>query len=316
MAKTEYYQLNAPAERTFVWITFGALAIIILLSTYLHHFMPSVLHVPSNTDVSSWTMPTFDKTWVYDRMNEAERQLVRTRGVPGTSFITIFLYDALSLLGAWLCFAHARKSFNLTMATSFLVGSFVFTGLQETIMILTGRFWMGGGRVDPTVFGSYWFPQGLLWFLETPVWVCLCWFIIAYSCVWVADKVFPGLPLWRRAVIGALIAVIIDLWEDPVLTSPELLKWVWAKGDHIGILGIPHGNFIGWFFLIFIFAILWERWLPRLMIRFNPVKGGFLFLGVIFCSNIFVLTVLLIWGTIANKLFPQGLYIPPQSWGW
>jgi len=304
------------ANPKFIFISFGILALIIVFSTYLHHFQPQVLQVPSTTDLSSWTMPPFEKTWVYERMNEEERAKVLQEGIPGTDFLTLLWYEAFSITGACLCFVHARKYYGTTMASCFLLGSFVFTGLQESIMILTGRFWTGGGQIDPTVWGSYFFPQHLLSFIEAPVWVCLCWFIIAYSCVWVAGKVFPNLKLLPRAVIGALIAVIIDLWQDPVLTSPEHLKWIWAKGDHIGILGIPHGNFSGWFFLIFIFAVLWEKYLPGFINKHGIAKGGFAFLGLIFCSNLFVFIFLIAWGATANTIFVNELHIPPQSWGW
>jgi len=304
------------AEKKFIVIAFCILALVIAISSYLHHFRPQVLQVPDNKDISSWTMPPFEKTWIYDRMNEHERVKVLNEGIPGTDFFTLLWYEVLTIIGACLCFIHARKYYGTTMASCFLLGSFIFTGLQESIMILTGRFWTGGGQIDPTVWGSYWFPQHLFSFIEAPVWICLCWFIIAYSCVWVAGKIFPNLRLWVRAFIGALIAVFIDLWLDPVLTSPEHMKWIWAKGDHIGILGIPHGNFSGWFFLIFIFAILWEKYLPRFIDTYGIVKGGFSFLAMILCSNFFVFTFLIAWGAAANTIFVTELHIPPQSWGW
>jgi hypothetical protein len=251
-------------------------------------------------------------------MTEAEKQKIRSVGIPGTDIGTLLLYDILAALGVWLCFAHARKHYSLWMATCFLVGSFVFTGVQETLMILTGRFWMGGGKIDPTVWGSYWFTQGLLWFFETPFWVCLCWFIIAYSCVWVAGKVFPNAGLWGRAAAGGLTAMIIDLWVDPVLTSPEIMKWIWAKGDHVSIFNIPHCNFWGWFLLIFVFTVLWEKYLPRFETKWGGWKGSIAFICLLLCADILVLTLLIGWGGIMNAVFPlpEGLRLPPKSWGW
>ncbi|MBN1636564.1 MAG: carotenoid biosynthesis protein [Deltaproteobacteria bacterium] len=312
------YNVSASVDfdRKFSIIAFGLLIAVIIFSTYLHHFQPHILNVPSNTNVASWKMTPIEHTWIYDRMNAAELEKVKTQGIPGTDFFTMLVYLGLSLFGTYLCFSHAKKHYSYRMAALFLIGSFIFTGLQETLMILSGRFWMGGGQIDPNVWGSYWFPQGLLWFFETPVWVCLCWFIIAYSCVWVAKQVFPALPLWSRALIGGLTAMVIDLWEDPVLTSPEHMKWIWAKGDHIGILGIPHGNFLGWFFLIFWFVILWEKYLPLCEKRRGAGKGTLAFVGLILISNIIVLAILIIEGHIMIRVFPQGLHIPPLSWDW
>ena len=158
---------NVPAsvkfDRTFSIIAFGLLLAVILFSTYLHHFQPHILNVPSNTDVASWKMTPIEHTWVYDRMSAHELEKIKTQGIPGTDFFTLLVYFGLSLIGTCLCFLHAKKHYSYRMAALFLIGSFIFTGLQETLMILSGRFWMGGGQLDPNVWGSYWFPQGLLW---------------------------------------------------------------------------------------------------------------------------------------------------------
>lgn len=318
MRDHSYVSSDPRFGRKFTVAALAILAIVIALSTYLHHFRPDILQVPSNTDVTSWKGTPLEHTWIFDRMTDAEREKVRKDGIPGTDILTLLMYEILSVFGTWLCFAHARKHYSPWMATAFLVGSFVFTGVQETLMILSGRFLWGGGQADPFVWGSYWFPQGILWFLETPVWCCLCWFLIAYSCVTVAGKVFPRLGLWSRAVAGGLIAMVIDLWEDPVLTSPEHMKWIWAKGDSIGIFGIPHCNFLGWFFVIAAFAVMWEGYLPLLEKKLGGWKGMLAFMALLLCSNFIILGILLVWGGIANAIFPapEGLNIPPRNWGW
>ncbi|MCD6570671.1 MAG: carotenoid biosynthesis protein [Deltaproteobacteria bacterium] len=306
-------QPNPEFDRKFAFVAYGLLIIAIIFFTYLHYYQPQVLHVPSNVDISTWENPTFEQTCIYDRMTEAEKEKIRSKGIPGTDISSLLLYGILSIMGVILCFLHARRHYGLWMASCFLIGSFIFTGLQESLIILSGRFVWGGGAVDPYVFGTYWFPTSGLWFIETPVWVCLCWFLIAYSCVWTSGKVFPKMRLWPRALIGGLIAMGIDLWMDPVLTSPEIMKWVWAKGPSILIFGIPYSNFLGWFFLIFVFAILWE-WLPRLEKRWGRAKASINFLLIVLIADIAVLAALLISGTIINALFrAQGLIIPP---GW
>ena len=311
MSSATYATPDPAFDRRFVWIAFGLLALAITIFTYLHYCQPQVFKVPSNSDVSTWESPTFEQTCIYLRMSDAEREGLRREGIPG-GIVELVLYELLSLFGAWLCFTHAKKHYGLWMASCFLIGSFVYTGIEESIMIMTGRL-AGGGRLDPTVFGTYWFPKGILWFIETPVWVCLCWFLIAYSCVWVAGKVFPRMNLWPRAAIGGLIAMVIDLWEDPVLTSPEIMNWVWGIGDKIRFLGIPHGNFLGWFFLIFLFAIIWE-YLPRMEESWGRARTSALFVPILLGADIAVFVALVIWGTFAGKvLFPQGLVFP-QGW--
>jgi uncharacterized membrane protein len=173
---------------------------------------------------------------------------------------------------------------------------------------------MGGGAVDPDVFGTYWFPTGGLWFLETPVWVCLCWFLIAYSCVWVSGKVFPKMVLWPRAIVGGLIAMGIDLWMDPIVTSPELISWVWATGDFIRVFGIPQTNFVGWFLLIFCFAFLWE-WLPGWEEKWGRAKASINFFLVLVGVDIVVLAFQVPWRFILRSILvlagvDHGLQIP------
>jgi hypothetical protein len=42
------------------------------------------------------------------------------------------------------------------------------------------------------------------------------------------------------------------------------------------------------------------------------------FMVLLLCCNVIILTILITWGGIANQLFPlpEGLNIPPKSWGW
>jgi len=317
-------KINTPSDlesdSKFIYVAYALLVLVIIFFTCLHHYQPQILNVPSNTDISTWEKPAFEQTCIYGRMTKAEKDRVRNEGVPGSTIPHLLLYDILAILGAGLCFAHARKHYGFWMASCFLIGSFVFTGMQESMIILWGRA-MAGGAMDPTFlgtsywfYGTYWFPKGGLWFIETPAWVCLCWFIIAYSCVWVAGKVFPKVGLWGRAFAGGLIAMGLDLWVDPVSTSPELMSWVWANGDHIRILGIPHGNFLGWFFLIFLFAILWERYLPRLKERWGAKRAPLYFLGFLLIVDSAIFATLLIWGSISNTVIAIPGLTLPQGW--
>ncbi len=307
-------------DRKFVYVSFGILATAIVLFTYLHHFQPQVLHVPSNTDVTQRKNPTFEQTCIYDRMTEAERAKVRAEGIPGDNLPAIVFMELFSAALAWLCFVHARRHYGVWMACAFLLGSFVFTGMQESMWILIGRFTgksaMTGVGSD-VVYGTYWFPKGGLWFIETPVAVCLGWFFIAYGCVWIAGKVFPRAGLLTRAAVGGLIAMILDLWQDPVATSPELMSWVWAKGDFLRIFGIPHTNFLGWFLLIFCFAVFWE-WLPAMEQRWGRFKATLTFFALIFVTEVLILVFMFTWGGILQRLmvaagFDHGIQLPP---GW
>ena len=307
-------------DRNFCWVVYGLLILMVLGSTYLHHFQPQVLRVPSNTNISAWRNPDFSQTVIHDQMNAHQRARFVSQGViMGGSLAFQLLSDLFPLFLGFLCFVHARKHFGLWMATCFLAGSFVFTGLEESMWILTGRF-MPAHSLNPLgepVFGTYWFTRGGLWFLETPVAACVGWFFLAYGSVLVAQKVFPQMGLWGRAAMGGLIAMGIDLWLDPVSTSPEIMSWVWAKGDILLLFGIPHSNFVGWFLLIFLFALFWEK-LPLMEAKTGRARATARFFSIILATEAGIFIFFGTWMFALAGLFGlfglgHTLHLPP---GW
>ncbi|MDD4340101.1 MAG: carotenoid biosynthesis protein [Syntrophales bacterium] len=293
-------------DRRFMYRIYMILFLVIALSTYLHHAYPSILSVPSNRDVTTWKNPTFEQTMLYERMTEVERQKVRSEGVPdGGSLSVQFAVDLFMVLVSWFCYRHARDNHGFWMASCFFIGSFIFTGLEESLWILSGRYLGGLTYLPPggVLFGTYWFTKGGFWFIETPLVACLGWFAIAYSCVWVAGKVFPRRGYWGRAAVGGLIAMGLDLWGDPVATSPELMNWVWAKGDFFLLFGIPSYNFIAWFLIIFVFAVFWEK-LPEMERKWGPRKAWWRFFALCTTSTLFLAVFIYFsWFVLASRLF-------------
>ncbi len=291
-------------DRRFGLIAYGLLLLVICVSTYLHHCQPQVLRVPDNRDVASWTHPSLDQTILADGMTEAQRKHLLSEGVPLADNLPALVFgDVFSILLGLICFRHARRHYGFWMASCFLIGSFVFTGLEETLWILSGRF-LGGLAHNPLggpVFGSYWFTRGGCWFLETPIVACLGWYFIAYSCVLTAEKVFPRMNLWGRAAVGGLIAMVIDLWVDPVQTSPEIMAWVWAKADFLLFFGIPHYNFLGWFLLIFLFAIFWEK-LPEMERTRGRPAATTRFFTLILTAPVGILLFIWLWLAVFGTL--------------
>jgi Carotenoid biosynthesis protein len=308
-------------DRPFGLIAYGLLLLVILGSTYLHHFQPHVLQVPDNTDIAAWKHPAFEHTVIYDRLKEEEREKLLANGVPaGDQLLAQFLVmDLFTILLGWVCFQHARRHYGFWMASCFLIGSFVFTGLEESMWILIGRFspQSTASPLGEPVYGTYWFTKGGFWFFETPLTACVGWFFLAYSCVLVAGKAFPKMGLLGRATVGGLIAMGIDLWMDPVATSAGMMNWVWAKGDVLLVFGIPHTNFLGWFLLIFLFAIFWEN-LPRFEQRWGRAKATLVFYGIIFATEVAILVFFMVWiAILGNMLSHAGIgqaVTIPKGW--
>lgn len=299
---------------------YGLLALVLVASTWIHHFEPHVLRVPRNGDVSSWRSPAFEETLLHEHATPGEREKILAEGVVLKDRYDLQAAgDVFALFMGWICFLHALRHYGFWKASCFLVGSFVFTGLEETIWILSGRFL--GGRVEnplgETFFGTYWFTRGIVWFLETPLTACMGWFFIAYACVLTAGKVFPRMGLWGRAAAGGLIAMGIDLWIDPVQTAPEVMSWVWAKGDPLLLFGIPQYNFVGWFLLIFLFAIFWEA-LPGLEASRGRTGASVRFFGLVLAVPFAVFAVIWLWiyllGGILSLVGVQGAMRIPRGW--
>ena len=303
-------------DRSLTYAVYGLLLLFIIFSTYLHYFQPQVLSVPYNMNVAAWRSPSFEQTTIHDRMTAAERERVRMAGIPMAGSIGYLVFNELfMILLSWWCFRHARKHYGFWMASCFFIGSFVFTGLEESAWILSGRYLGGTVSLAPggVIYGTYWFTKGLLWFVETPVGACLGWFVYAYSCVWIAGRVLPKTGLLARATLGGLIAMGIDLWQDPVLTSPELMGWVWGKGDWLLVFGIPLYNFVGWFLLIFLFAIFWEK-LPQIVGKYGQHGAMTLFLSICAVGSVIVAATIFVlcFGVAGTILSAAGLQHPVQ----
>jgi uncharacterized membrane protein len=206
----------------------------------------------------------------------------------------------------------------------FLGGSFVFTGIEESMWILLGRYAselqaalpssqtavLGQGGQE--ISGTYYFTRGFFWFIETPLLACLGWFFVAYSCVYVANLILPRARLGFRAAAGGLLAMNLDLWLDPVQTHETFKSWIWAQADRINIFSIPLSNFMGWFLLIFLFALVFER-LPDMVKRWGPAQAALYFYGVLFALEIGILIFFGIYGSIAMRLIPEPINL--TIWG-
>jgi len=318
--KNAYAPPDPAFDRTFATIAFSLLIMITLATSYVHYAHPGIFRVPSNTDISSWQHPPFEDTCLYEQMRESERQTFLEQGVPlGDNLWFQFGVDFFTLFLGWLVFLHSRKHCGFWMSTCFLIGSFVFTGLEESMFIILGRF-IPPGTVNlfgEPITGTYWFTKGGLWFFECPVQACVAWYIIAYSCVLTAGRVFPNRSLLFRAAAGGLIAMTLDLWMDPVVTTPEIVSWVWSKGGPLMFFGIPDTNFVGWFNLIFLFAIFWEK-LPKLKERWGRAKASILFFLILIATEVAIAVFMVIYSTLVGILllglgYTEPLMIPA---GW
>ncbi|MEK6796145.1 MAG: carotenoid biosynthesis protein [Spirochaetota bacterium] len=261
---------SAPENRT-AWMLLALMAFSVIASSVIHHCFPSLLQV-------------------------------RSEAVAFSRYPVMFLLDLIPIVLAWLCFEHARRTMGFYQASVFLGGSFFFTGLVENIWVLFGRFMIGTvSLVADGASGTYYYTRGFFWWIETPILICLAWFFLAYSCVYAVHVIAPKLPAVLRAALGGILAVIFDLWLDPVQVSAPWKSWVWLSNDHIRIFSIPLSNFIGWFLMVFVFAWFFER-LPRFRERFSPGVSAFLFYLSLLGLAFGIFLVQIAYGLITMRL--------------
>jgi len=103
-------------------------------------------------------------------------------------------------------------------------------------------------------------PQ-LPWFFNpggVPLWVALGWGSVLYAATWTAQRL--RLPPVGQALAAALLAVSVDFSLDPVA---ELFGfWTWQCFD-VNFCKVPYDNFIGWYLIVFIYALATQWVLGR-----------------------------------------------------
>ncbi|MDD1777663.1 MAG: carotenoid biosynthesis protein [Candidatus Helarchaeota archaeon] len=180
---------------------------------------------------------------------------------PSSITPTQVVYEMLVYILAAVLIYHGFKKFGRWKTLLFFFGSFLYTGFEENIMIISGR-------VIPDIITE--FPQTyafnyenyVLWILAVPFVVFVAWFVVAYSAVHIAFYIFKT-GIWRQAALGGLLAMEMDLLIDPVAVRYAWWGWFPAANQAIWIFGIPISNFMGWFALIFFFAIYWKKLTDR-----------------------------------------------------
>jgi len=200
---------------------------------------------------------------------------------------TVIFMDILIYILAIMTFYHSYKNHGLWKSTLFLIGSFFYTGLEEII-------WMTVGYFNP-LFRTYqfnYYKAGFTWFLCIPIGTCLGWYFLAYGCYYIAEKLFHNWDIIRQTIVAGLIAMNIDLMVDPFMVRNESWYWLSTQYETIWVLGIPYTNFVGWFLLIFLFAIFWKK-ITDLKDRYGTIKTTLLF--TVGLAGLLIGTILIIF---------------------
>jgi len=152
------------------------------------------------------------------------------------------------LLTCALLFSFHRcwhKSFILFAVIVFFAGF-----LAEAVGVHTGR-----------LFGNYSYGNALgmkVW--EVPLLIGLNWLMLVYSTGHISN--YARLPWVAKAVLGALLMVLLDYFIEPVAMHYDF--WSWQGGL------IPFSNFIGWFIVAFLLQLYFQR---TAFLKQNPMAA-------------------------------------------
>lgn len=100
------------------------------------------------------------------------------------------------------------------------------------------------------LFGNYSYGAALgpkLW--EVPLLIGLNWLMLVYATGHISS--FTRLPWPLKALLGALLMVLLDFFIEPVAMQYDF--WQWRNGH------IPASNYIGWFAVAFLLQLYFQK---------------------------------------------------------
>lgn len=139
----------------------------------------------------------------------------------------------VSVVSLLIASAHAYKENEL----NFLVAVFVYSMIHEAVV---------ANFVGTYSYSMNFQPQ----IMKIPVMIGLSWATIVYVSKEMGEKM--GLRTWRLALFSGVMALSLDIAVDPIATEIGVWSWSWPAD----FLGVPAGNFFGWFAISFVFVYL------------------------------------------------------------
>lgn len=144
-----------------------------------------------------------------------------------------------------------------------------FTGWA--LIVLVGSFLMEWlGVKTGAIFGEYHYTSLLGYHLDgVPVVIAMNWFVLVYGCIEVCSRITKN--KWAKIIFVAVMMTAIDVLLEKV--AARFHFWVWANEK------IPAENYIAWFALSFVFALLYEELKVKTK---NPIAIHVLIILVLF----------------------------------
>jgi putative membrane protein len=187
-----------------------------------------------------------------------------------------FFHHPTAASSVFICVSYQKESamtlnFTLILAVSVLFSLPVlgyiwwrFGGSNTlSFAILSGGFTAVMDLISSFVVRNYEYPgQSVIWVFA---FIFFGWIGMYGSCLFIAEGILarPGQDLitqkplrWQVPLLTAVIAVVLDLFIDPVAVEAEI--WVWfVKGTVYYKISLL--NYVGWFVLMLLAPLSWIR---------------------------------------------------------
>ncbi len=172
--------------------------------------------------------------------------------------IESWMFEIVLYLLFILVFWAGTKIIGREKTSLFLWGSLIWTLTVENAMVMIGAY-------DYFAYANYYCWAGTsipgfsgwscMVFL-VPLSISIGWFIFGLSAFIISDRLLPRGNIWIKAVVASVMMVSLDMLMDPISVVNEWWRWTVAG---FYFRGVSVGNYIGWFFMLFFFAGIYER---------------------------------------------------------
>jgi uncharacterized membrane protein len=168
--------------------------------------------------------------------------------VPDTSSTLIYHLTFLSNLCLFFtALIHCIKFYGIKNTIALFILSWVISNFFETLSIAVGF-----------PFGNYHYTDSLgVKFLNVPIIIMPAYYsmgyiswVIAHILVGQYSRKLEGIQIFFTPFIASFVMVMWDVVMDPIMSTLDK-NWIWEEGGSYH--GVPITNYLGWFFVVFIF---------------------------------------------------------------
>ena len=176
--------------------------------------------------------------------------------VPKIGFYVFAVFGMFTFLHA---FWHGNERYGMKNMLIFFVLSFVVSTFFEALSVRTGF-----------PFGNYHYNIPGPSLLDVPLTTMILYFGMGYLAWSVGHvltgqcgKKLEGLYIFLTPFVGAAVMVMWDVVMDPINSTlaDSWGGWVWHDGGNY--FGVPISNYLGWYFVVYLFMQLYALVLTK-----------------------------------------------------